>query len=158
MLASLAFIECPRSRAGALGNIHTSPMVEPFIIESAVGSAKLVLRAYDTQYFVAVLYVRGLEASAPVCSYLSEGFGDFFADLARCWKGWTGVKEWTSLEGELVLRAECDRTGHVELFVHLHDGAPARWTVESVLVMEAGQLDRIAADARAFQAAGIHVA
>ena len=62
------------------------------------------------------------------------------------------------LEGELVLRAESDRTGHVTLRIHLHDGAPARWTVETALILEAGSLEHVAAKVRTFEAIAIHVA
>ena len=133
-------------------------MVEPFVIKSAVGQRILEFHAHDGDYFIALVRASGLEAKAPVSSYLSTGFGEFFAELAREWKGWRGTKQWASLEGELVLRAESDRTGHIGLEVHLHDGAPARWTVETGFSLEAGQLDRIAAEARTFEVAAIHVA
>jgi len=81
-----------------------------------------------------------VRASSPI----SVGLADFFAGIAADWRGWTGSREWASLDGELTLRAESDRTGHVYLRARLRHGAPAEWLVAVVLVLEGGQLDRLA--------------
>lgn len=125
-------------------------MAESLTIQSREPGASLTLRSSGPDYIVAEIRHTGIEAAAKVGTYLSGGFADFFAGLAVDWRGWTGNRTWTSLEGELTLTAESDRTGHVYLRVHLQDGAPARWEVEAELVLEAGQLERIASEARAF--------
>jgi hypothetical protein len=130
-------------------------MIEPFTIESRDPSASLALRPFDRDYFLAEVRHAGLHATARVGSYLSGGLGDFFSGLAADWTGWAGAREWGSLEGELTLRAESDRTGHVYLRVRLRRGAPAEWEVEVALVLEAGQLGRLAAGARAFERAAL---
>jgi hypothetical protein len=89
---------------------------------------------------------------------MSGGFGDFFDFMAANWTGWAEVKEWRSLEGELVLRARSDRTGHVYLHVRLRCGAPAKWTAEMDLVLEAGQLEQLANRARQFEESSIGAA
>lgn len=133
-------------------------MVEPFTVQSRSDHASLELRPHDRDYFIAALRIRGLEATARVSSYMSGGLGEFFAGLAAEWRGWKGVRAWSSLEGELQLRAKSDRSGHVFFTVQLRDGAPARWEAEVELIVEAGQLDRLAASAREFEAAVVTAA
>jgi len=126
-------------------------MADSLTVQSRDPGASLTLHPHNRDYFVAELRHSGLEAAAQVGTYLSSGLADFFTGLATNWRGWSGRRSWTSLEGELTLGAESDRTGHVYLRVHLHDGAPARWEVEAELVLEAGQLERLASDARTFE-------
>ena len=133
-------------------------MVESFTVQSRDDRASLELLPYDRDYFLAALRSSGLEATARVGSYMSGGLGAFFAGLAGSWKGWEGTRTWSSLEGELELQAKSDHTGHVFLSVRLHYGAPARWQAEVELVLEAGQLDRLASDAREFEAAVVSAA
>jgi hypothetical protein len=130
-------------------------MIEPLVIDSRDPGTSLTLHAYDADYVVAEITRDGLRASARVGTYLSDGFGAFFADIAKGWRGWTGTLTWAALEEELALSATSDRTGHVYLAVVLRRGGPAEWRVETELVIEAGQLDRLAAAARAFEAAAL---
>jgi len=83
---------------------------------------------------------------------MSEGLAALFAFLSDNWKGWEGSKNWSSLEGELSIEAHSDRIGHVYLAVRLRDGAPARWTLEVDLVLEAGMLADLAVIAHKFEA------
>lgn len=126
-------------------------MTEPFIVQSRDAGASLTLRPFDRDHFVAEVRHVGMEASARVSSYMSDGLGDFFGGLAADWRGWAGTREWSALEGELRLTARTDRTGHTYMRVQLRDGAPAHWTAEAELVLEAGQLGRLAAAAQAFE-------
>ena len=126
-------------------------MAEPLTIQSHEPRASLTLRSHSHDYFVAEIRHAGIEAAAKVGTYLSSGLADFFAALEADWRGWSGQRSWASLEGELALTAESDRTGHVYLHVHLHDGAPARWEVEAELVLEAGQLEGLAKESRTFE-------
>jgi hypothetical protein len=96
-----------------------------------------------------------LEASARVGRHLSFGLGEYFADIARDWRGWDGVRQWASCEYEFRLKAEADRAGHVTLRVQLDNGSPAKWQIEIVLLLEAGGLDRIATQARTFELSAI---
>jgi hypothetical protein len=130
-------------------------MADTFVIESSEAGATLELSALDSNFFLARVTHGGLDATARVGSYLSTGLGDFFASLAADWKGWEGARRWESLEGELSLAAESDRTGHVDLLVHLHNGAPVRWKLDLHLTLEAGQLERIVGGARRFERSAI---
>jgi hypothetical protein len=126
-------------------------MSDNFAITSREAGAGLELRALDRNQFLAELRGSGLTAAASVSSYLSEGLDTFFESLAADWRGWIGERRWSSLEGEFTLRAECDRSGHVYLEAVLHSGAPPVWSATVNLIVEAGQLERLASRARSFQ-------
>ena len=106
----------------------------------------------DADYFRAELVGPDLRAQVRVSSYLSHGLATLFADVGHHWPGWSGTKAWRSLEGELGIAADCDRTGHVTFAVRLQEGAPPIWSVTVELVVEAGQLERLAQAAAAFVA------
>lgn len=126
-------------------------MTEAFQATSRDDQSSLRLEAYDRDYFIAELRGLNLHARTRVGTYMSGGLADLFGEMAAQWRGWEGVKTWSSLEGELHLAAEADRTGHVTLTTRLSEGAPSVWSVELVLVLEAGQLERLAREARAFE-------
>src|SRR5262249_11305360 len=57
-----------------------------------------------------------------------------FAQMAASWRGWQGEVVWESPEGELVLRASCDRAGHVSLRIELRSGpTEGDWAVRSTI-------------------------
>jgi hypothetical protein len=123
------------------------------VIESAENEAALELSPYDANFFLATLRSRGVNGTAKVGTYMSNGVADFFADFARHWKGWEGSKEWRSLEGELSLTARSDTLGHVYLTSTLREGAPDKWTLRANLVLEAGRLSDLASRAEGFEKA-----
>ena len=96
-------------------------------------------------------------AQIEVYEFNYHAFPLFFDDLAKHWKGWSDTKSWTSLEGELGLEATTDRLGHIYLRVTLRAiEISANWTVQTTLLIEAGQLDRLAMEAtRVFGAAPV---
>lgn len=78
-----------------------------------------------------------------------DTLASFFADVASNWRGWAAAKSWYSLEGHLNLDATSDRLGHVFLRARLRSmDIASDWDVSATLLLEAGQLDGIAADAR----------
>ena len=104
-------------------------------------------------HLVAVLAVEGLSATKKVYAHYAFGWrdlADFFGELAGDWRGWSGVREWTSLESDLKIEAKHDG-GHVRLHVTLRQDWPHRgggsWTVCVDLAVEPGeQLRRLADD------------
>jgi hypothetical protein len=126
-------------------------VTEAFLVPSRQDGAQLTLRGLDRTHYIADLQAPGLTATANVLRYMSEGLGDFFRDLAVEYRGWKGVKTWSSLESEITLEAVSDRTGHVFLTVALQRDAERTWTAEALLVLEAGQLDSLARKARTFE-------
>lgn len=75
-----------------------------------------------------------------------------FREMANEWKGWSGLKTWAALEGDLSLQFAWQRTGHVTVDIVLTDdaGAEEPWQVKARLVIEVGMLDDLARTAEAF--------
>lgn len=72
-------------------------------------------------------------------------------ELAVSWTGWQGIKRWRAMEGELELEATSDRLGHVTLTVTIPKSADqGQWSARVEITIEAGQLERLAAEAGAF--------
>jgi hypothetical protein len=126
-------------------------MTDSMKLESHDNGTSLEMRSLDSDHFIVELRGPCLDATAEVSSYLSEGFGAFFQTLASEWRGWKGERSWASLEGDFRLRAKCDRTGHVVLDVDLDAGTPPVWTATASILLEAGHLDVLAAQAATFQ-------
>ncbi|MCU0648862.1 MAG: DUF6228 family protein [Gemmatimonadaceae bacterium] len=114
--------------------------------------ATVRLRVLTGDYLLAELVANDLAASVRVGTFMSHGIAQLFDDMAASWRGWSGAKTWRSLEGELSLSAEMDKAGHVEITAELQAGAPAVWSTSLRLYIEAGQLERLAQHARAFEA------
>jgi hypothetical protein len=126
-------------------------MAFPFVIKSSVNSLVLEMRAENADSILVKLSGFGIQAETSVYIYMSQGLGALFADLSNNWKGRQGVKEWGSLEGELTLKASCDHLGHIFLSVQLIKESPPIWDVHAELFLEAGQLEKMAKEARAFE-------
>ncbi len=86
----------------------------------------------------------------------NPGYGhppsQLFSELARSWKGWHGAKGWLSLEGELELEATADAIGHVTLQFKIpaYSSGPSTWSAQCSVVVEAGQLERLALESEVF--------
>ena len=80
-----------------------------------------------------------------------SGFADlatFFESLTDNWRGWTGTRQWESLEGQLRIAATHD--GHVRLRVTIRAEHPNDWRATGTVTIDAGeQLSRAARDLRA---------
>jgi Family of unknown function (DUF6228) len=73
-----------------------------------------------------------------------------FDDLAANWRGWTGSKSWSALDGQLDLECSHDGLGHITVTIELHPLDRTRWFVRGGLVIAAGALDELAQSARRF--------
>jgi hypothetical protein len=122
-----------------------------FLVNSSKDQAALELTELDRNFYVATLRSKGVSGTARVGTYMSNGLAELFAFFANNWKGWEGSKSWSSLEGELSIAAHSDRLGHLYLKVRLRDGAPAKWTLDADLILEAGMLAELAVRAREFE-------
>jgi len=88
-------------------------------------------------------------AKVEVYEYNYHAIPLFFEDLAKHWRGWSDSKSWNSLEGHLGFEATTDRLGHIYLRVTLRAvEIAADWKVQTTLLIEAGQLDRLAREAK----------
>lgn len=128
--------------------------MHPTIIKSAYDGITLEFFDLEADYFKVRLSGSDFSGTARVYVYepMPTHLANFFRDLANQWQGWPGKKEWVSLEGELSLTATSDSTGHTSLSVRLRSGPyPFDWSLSGVLLIEAGQLEGIAARIEKFQ-------
>jgi len=101
----------------------------------------------ERDYFRVSVIAHDHSATRRVYAYTDgAGIARLFADAAREWKGWNGVKVWESLEGELRIELSIDRLGHVIVAVQLRSdpGGSDRWQLDAELGLDAGQLDGVA--------------
>jgi hypothetical protein len=105
-------------------------------------------RTDGSEYFIVSVTAHNLTASAQVYAWnpFDRGLIHFFDDMAANWKGWSGEKVWSSLEGELGLVCTSDSLGHIEIEVALYDV----WTLKHVLHVDSGQLQDITLGVRRF--------
>ena len=126
-------------------------MDDIFQVKSSDSDAQLVLRRVDENTYSAELTSASLSMTTRVYQFGGgDRLNEFWRDLARDWRGWDGVRTWEPLEGCLYLSAVSDRLGHVTVTVRLEDRVPFRFAAEAQLLVEAGQLDRIASEAQRF--------
>ena len=96
-----------------------------------------------------------LQAEAHVYALNAHLFSAFFAFLSDNWRGWPGVHKQASHEGELLLEATSSPRGAITLLVTLERRNPGWqlspvWRVVCPLIIEAGQLERLAKSAGPF--------
>lgn len=134
-------------------------MADEITIKSSRGTGELKLSApkppgahYPVEYLRVSLKDKDITASsAKVYIYEPHSLAAFFAALAVSWKGWKGAKEWASVEQDFVLSCTADTLGHVALKVTLKSGLyEDDWCVRAVIHVEAGQLEELAAEVKAF--------
>ena len=102
--------------------------------------------ALADSFLVSVKHYEG-QAETRASSFMAPNLSDYFHDIAKNWRGWTGEKNWATLEGEFELSATADKTGHVRLAIVLRSPYTGyHWELRSALELEAGQLDSIASE------------
>lgn len=117
------------------------------VVVSSKSDARLELRQPDdptraVASYDVLLSVSGLQARTSVYFYGDDGLSEYISTLAREWRGWSGRREWSSLEGQLTLDAEHDRLGTIELVAGLTPSAAFdRWHASAVFHIDAGGLD-----------------
>lgn len=119
-------------------------------VTSSASDARLVLEAgrdtgREVESYTARLAVAGLHADSGVDTYGDDGLPAYFAALAQDWRGWSGSREWWSLEGQFSLDSEHDGLGTVRMVAGLApDTALTRWQAAIVLMVDAGGLEHAA--------------
>ena len=92
-----------------------------------------------------------IRAQTRVYAYHPESLAALFDEMAREWRGWSGAKEWASVEGELTLSCTTDGKRHVDIAIRVKESLyPDSWRVQATALVEAGQLEAIAKSVRAF--------
>lgn len=74
---------------------------------------------------------------------------DFFAEMARDWRGWGGAREWVGMEGGLSLSATHDGLGHVAVEVAVRQRSGDGWLAQTAIQLDAGELDAVVEALRA---------
>lgn len=122
--------------------------------QARVGSAHdfLLLTTEGREELSVVLHLDGLSASVQAAHYPTgfQDLADFFQGQADDWRGWTGVRLWESLEGDLAIESRHEY-GHVHLRITLRkfrtDWGNDGWRVEGDLTIEPGEeLTQVATD------------
>src|ERR1035437_1138464 len=92
------------------------------VIKSSHDGTSLEFSEFSGDHYRATL--RGPDFHGTGCVYadVPSRLAAFFRDLATHWQGWSGKKDWRSLEGELSFTATSDSTGHTSLAVRLRSG------------------------------------
>ncbi len=134
-------------------------MIDSVVIKSASSSNTLTLSESSglklppgKEYFRVTVTGEGLSASAKIYAYQPYSrITTLFDTLAVNWSGWTGVKQWSSLEGELTLKCTSQKTGIIKLNITLLSGHyDDDWSIETKIYIEPNQLDKIASDMKLF--------
>jgi hypothetical protein len=127
--------------------------MEEIEIKSAHSASLIRFFGIEGDYFRVEMTNPEYSGAVRVWAYTdAHGLADLFAIIAENWKGWQGEKKWSSIEGEFSIIATSDKLGHISLSVEMHHdfGATEPWQLKSTVVVDAGQLDAIAKDAKAF--------
>jgi hypothetical protein len=133
----------------------TLPPVDSVNIGTVAGHLRLSPEPDDPtlDYLVADLVDDGLAATKRVYAHYASGWRDlaaFFAGLATDWRGWSGTREWASLESDLKIEARHE-FGHVQLHVTVSkdpaDWGNHGWRAIADITLEPGeQLSRVAGE------------
>lgn len=104
----------------------------------------------EVEYFTATFMAYGLQATSRVYAFMSQGLAELIALMAIEWKGWSGERDWESLEHDLRLSFSHDGLGHIRVAVELRDAAVPEWIVKAWTSIDAGDLDTLAKRAKRF--------
>jgi Family of unknown function (DUF6228) len=131
-----------------------------FELQSNEAGAGLVIRRdvdepedeYEREgdYWIAELSCGALRAALRFYDLGIHELGAFFERLATDWRGWSGERSWSSLEGDVQLSATHNGRGTISVIACLRTEAVAyhRWSARAELLLDAGALDRVSRAAR----------
>jgi hypothetical protein len=142
--------------------------LEEFLIQSADGEGQLLFldrEPFDGNQPIEGYRVRVTDQNLSAAGQVYTGYANshpasLFAEMAERWQGWPGDLEWESLEYEFALRCSHDRRGHIRIGVRLGSQMghwAFAWEVQTAVMVEAGQLDRLAREAAMFFGQPRHV-
>ena len=126
-------------------------MQDDLIFSIRSDTAELTLDAPSLETYEAALRAPFLSVKIPVWHFGGDGMGEYFASLARDWRGWEGARVWQSLERQIAFEALMSKAGAVGLRVILSDSSYDAWQIRYELGVDNARLDDIARDALAFE-------
>lgn len=127
--------------------------MDEFEIKSAHSASRIRFFGIERDYFCVEMTNPEYSGAVRVWAYTdAHGLADLFASIAENWKGWLGEKKWSSIEGEFSIIATSDKLGHISLVIEMHHdfGATEPWCLKATVVVDSGQLDAIAKEAKDF--------
>lgn len=122
-------------------------------IKSAHSGACLRFSNIEGDYFHVSLKSPEYSGTVRVWAYTdANGLVGLFESLARDWRGWSDERTWSSIEGEFAIACAHDKLGHITLNVTIHQdfGGSEPWRLRASIVVDAGQLETIANNAKQF--------
>jgi hypothetical protein len=121
-------------------------------IKSSSGGRSLVFSERDGDDFRVAILGDEVTAKKRIWGHSdSHLLIDLFEFMAENWKGWEGDKKWQSIESDLCLTASTDNWGHITLGVSIHANHPDDdWSAQAPIHLDAGSLDTLLKDIRAF--------
>jgi hypothetical protein len=134
-------------------------VLEELLIRSSDGGGILCFFdriPYETDREISQFSVRAIDQNLSAAIRVYAGYRSlhpvkFFEELAVHAHGWPGEMTWESLEGELRLPGSHDGLGHVKVRIDIQNGPLwDDWKVSTTIVMDAGQLERLAKHAALF--------
>ncbi len=126
--------------------------MDSVVIKSGNTSATLTFSEHEGDYFSVTYESKAIKVYKRVWGYTDCDFlVNLFEFIAKEWRGWEGVQEWASIEGEFSVSANCDNLGHVLLDITIKEySGPEEWRIEVSLGLDAGQTEDIAKKVRRF--------
>ena len=120
-------------------------------IKSSHSATRLRFSDIRGDYFHANLTNPEYSGTVKIWAYTDAHYlVDLLASMAENWQGWTGEKKWSSIEGEFSITCTHDKLGHISLDVEMHQDFEEPWRLRASLLVDAGQLEKIAKDANKF--------
>ena len=126
--------------------------MDSLTISSCEDDATLTFCALEGDYCRAELKSIYLSAQVNVTSLDRVHFHrliEYFESMQKDWRGWNGVREWSSLEREFSLSATSDGLGHVAVQVSFRP-IYGWWSADATLVLDVSKIDRLPQQLRKF--------
>jgi hypothetical protein len=139
-----------RVKPGDLRDPHRVPDLtmdqRPEMILTGSDPADSLRIKQDDDYLI-VRFTKGqLQITSTIYETQPGAIVELLGELAENWRGWSGDRTWQSVEGDLQLSCRHDGRGHVTCTVTLQ-ALDGEWRAEGDVILEAGQLDRLHAEA-----------
>ena len=122
-------------------------------IHSTSSSRELILSNKRDEYFQVEIKSLEISAALEIWTYTdAASLNKLLQEIGSENKPWHGERTWSAIEENFSLTATCSSLGEVTFQVMLHgaQGSPEEWKIQCGLVLEFGQLEKIAKQALVF--------
>ena len=124
--------------------------VNQMVIKSSAGSDVFRVGPRQGDYLTLEFEGHSLRAVSKIYLYDdNSSLLKLFENLGQNWKGWEGVKSWSSLEGDFTLSCSADKLGHVFMAIELvNRTVEPNWTIKTSLQIDSGSLETVLSQAK----------